>query len=148
MRIMSILTNVAVTGLFVGVTIAHASGGSSAIGDVGTPAGAHIDYAGESKVPRIVVEGAPSLAFDPPLKREIEKANESFVVGNKTIVDGPHTYLLMALLTPSRPGAHGQGPCGAGWEDTLLLLEVERETTACRARQIGHRQLLAQHRSS
>jgi hypothetical protein len=65
------------------------------------------------------------LRLDARLASALARSENVFVVGKHAIVDGGNTWLLLVVQTPSRPDP-GPARCGAGTEDTLHLVKLDR----------------------
>ena len=63
-----------------------------------------------------------SYNIDNAITRHFIRAEDIQIVANES---KPEAQLFTVLTRePSRPGAMGQGYCGAGYEDYLLLVEI------------------------
>jgi hypothetical protein len=72
---------------------------------------------------KLIAKRQSIVYIEPTLSRNLNAADEYFLIGNRTIQQQQRQYLLLVTLTPSKPNSKGAGACGAGTEDTLRLVE-------------------------
>lgn len=65
------------------------------------------------------------LSISPALAKQLHSAQEYFFVGKYAVESGSTWYLLLVMQQPST-AKRGVGRCGAGTEDSVQVLELDR----------------------